>query len=118
MADLATRPTKRLPTTQGLWLFTWQREEVSLPRSNGVALHDSSLQPAPQTGLSLSQLPRANAYHGIQAASMVGIGITRAIDKNPGLTHSQEELLSYEIKTDSYGPLYRPSLSLALNKAP
>ena len=49
---------------------------------------------------------------------MVRIGITRAIDKNPGLTHSQEELLSYEIKTDPYGPLYRPRLSLDLNKAP
>jgi hypothetical protein len=49
---------------------------------------------------------------------MVRIGITRAIGKNPGLTHSQEELLSYEIKTDSYGPLYRPRLSLALNKPP
>jgi len=49
---------------------------------------------------------------------MVRIGITRAIGKNPGLTHSQEELLSYEIKTDSYRSLYRPRLSLALNKAP
>jgi len=48
----------------------------------------------------------------------VGIGITCAIGKNPGLTHSQEELLPYEIKTDSCGLLYRPRLSLALNKAP
>jgi len=49
---------------------------------------------------------------------MVRIGITCPIGKNPGLTHSQEELLSYEINPDSYGPLYRPRLSLALNKAP
>ena len=70
MARVAARLTQRLSTRQGLWLFAWQRQEAFVPRSNGPSCLHSSQYNTLQTGLSLSQVPCANADHRIQAASM------------------------------------------------